>query len=147
MKKELMFGFAIAFGSSTVLATGQAGTGQDDASKQDKNNADLNFSQWDTDLSGSVDRNEFRTALKSRVWDRWDTNDSGQIDADEWSSSGLHSGIGITKDFAEWDANNDFGIDRDELAAGLWDSLDKDNSNVIEQAEYDDADEQGLFDA
>jgi hypothetical protein len=144
MKKELMLGIAIVFGSSTALAAGEAGGGLDDANQQASDS--LNFSQWDNDQSGSIERNEFRTALEDRLWSRWDTNNSGMIDADQWSSSGLHSGIGITEEFAEWDANDDFGIDRGELAAGLWDNLDKDNSNVIEYAEYDDADEQGLFD-
>lgn len=112
-------------------------------------------SDWNTDGSAGISKNEFRSGFgANRAFATWDADNSGTL-----SRAEIETGVGDRRDFRDrygenwfedWDANSDSAISEDEYYDGLYVSYDADGSNVIDDAEMgyvgDDMSDGGWFD-
>lgn len=99
------------------------------------------YGDWDTDESGLIDENEFRTTWNGlRYYDRWDIDADGTLTEEEWEQSideyYTDYDYGQYGYYKDWDLNDDGVIDEDEFAEGNYSIWDTNRDRNIQDTEY-----------
>lgn len=167
MKTTTRFGMlaaASAFALGTLATAGELRAQSGGTDVQTKGNAaetlgsdttGNRFDTWDTDRSGTIDRDEFSTgAAESGQYDDW-VGEKPYLTRQEF-----HRAIGDTsKDdmasfdseqaFDTWDADQNDQLTEDEFNQGWYRNYDRDESGDLDESEFgmfeEDADKGGWF--
>ena len=109
------------------------------------------FSEWDADGDGSITMQEWDAGLEEDgLFDNWDSDSDGLLSQDEFNEGFEATDSDVTYDYDSWDSDGDGLLSSDETSAGLYDTYDENDNDVIEEPEYDDfgddVGDAGLFD-
>lgn len=120
MRKEMIFGIALAFASTSAFAA---------------------FSDQDANGNGQLSKDEFYGTMADQgKYSDWDLNGDGLIDEDEFNE------LGYDWDYDTWDANDDGYLDSGEFYDGLYTTYDEDENGHWDDGEWDDAGDAGILD-
>ncbi|MDW5377686.1 hypothetical protein R6258_12210 [Halomonas sp. HP20-15] len=121
MRKELIFGIALALGSTGAFAA--------------------SFESQDANGDGKLSKDEFYSSVSDiGTYSDWDLNDDGLIDDNEFGK------LNNDWTYGEWDANGDNYVDSGEFYDGIFTNFDADENGNWDDGEWDDAGNAGLFD-
>lgn len=128
MRKEIIFGIAMAIGSGAAFA-------------QDSGSGSPDMSDWDSNGDGMLTEDEFYDGVSDAgLYDDWDTDSDGLIEESEYSQ------IGIDDSYDSWDANSDGYLDSGEFYDGIYSYYDENEDGHWDDGEWDDAGDAGWFD-
>lgn len=121
MKRALILGLALAFGTTSAFAA--------------------SFDTLDSDSNGELSRDEFYGGVADLgVYSDWDTSGDGLLDESEFDA------IGQDWDYDTWDVDDNSYIDASEFYDGYYVTYDTTEDGHWDGVEWDDAGEDGLFD-
>lgn len=118
-KSSLLMSMVLALGSISLTACSP-------------NESDMN-------VSDGLDKNAFIERVSEQgIFEQWDINDDNQLTENEWSQHDDYNLI-----YESWDQNGDGQLSENEFHEGLYTHYDKNNSDLIEEKEWNKAESDG----